>query len=89
MMILFLKKNENTRHSAATTGDNYDNYGDEKEGKRKKGERDLEMNHSHYLMMDDGGRFNYDTKSYRTELCVQVAKLQHENELLSKVFDLM
>ncbi|CAF4870469.1 unnamed protein product [Rotaria sp. Silwood1] len=59
-----------------------DNYNmiisDEKVKKRESGQRDLEMNHSHYLMLDDGTLRHYDTGDYRTRLCVHMAKLQHE-----------
>ncbi|CAF3973574.1 unnamed protein product, partial [Rotaria sordida] len=51
---------------------------DEKFKKRESGQRDLEMNHSHYIMLDDGRLRHYDTGDYRTRLCVQIAKLQHE-----------
>ena len=52
--------------------------------KREKGERDVEMNHSHYLMLDDGTFRHYDTGDFRTRLCVQLAKLQHENDFPRK-----
>ncbi len=58
---------------------------DGKVKKRESGERDLEMNHSHYLMLDDGRLRYYDIGDYRTRLCVQLAKLQHENDFPSKV----
>ncbi|CAF1184605.1 unnamed protein product [Adineta steineri] len=48
------------------------------EKKRQSGQRDLEMNHSHFLMLDDGRSRFYDTKDYRTRLCAHLAKLQHE-----------
>jgi hypothetical protein len=57
---------------------------DEKLVKRERGQRDLEMNHSHYLMLDDGRLRHYDIEDYRTRLCVQLAKLQHENDFPSK-----
>ncbi|CAF1116563.1 unnamed protein product, partial [Adineta steineri] len=50
------------------------------EKKRASGQRDLEMNHSHYLMLDDGRFRFYDTKDYRTQLCAHLAKLQHETD---------
>ncbi|CAF3378524.1 unnamed protein product, partial [Rotaria sp. Silwood2] len=53
---------------------------DEKLKKRESGQRDLEMNHSHYLMLDDGRLRYYDTGDYRTRLCVHMAKLQHETD---------
>jgi len=61
-----------------------DDHDNEKEKKRVSGERDLEMNHSHYLMLDDGRLRVYDTGDYRTRLCIQLAKLQHETDFPSK-----
>ncbi|CAF1408708.1 unnamed protein product [Rotaria sordida] len=71
------KKNEKSN-----TNDN-----DEKVNEREHGERDLEMNHSHYLMLDDGTLRNYDIKDYRTRLCVHIAKLHHEFHIPSKYSD--
>lgn len=55
----------------------------EKIKKREKGERDLEMNHSHYLMLDDGTIRYYDIGDYRTRLCIQLAKLHLEDDIPS------
>ncbi len=52
--------------------------------KHQKGERDLEMNHSHYLMLDDGTIRYYEIGDYRTKLCTQLAKLQLEDSIPSK-----
>jgi hypothetical protein len=57
---------------------------DGKAKQRQSGQRDLEMNHSHYLMLDDGRLRFYDIGDYRTRLCAQLAKLQHETEFPSK-----
>ncbi|CAF3190132.1 unnamed protein product [Rotaria socialis] len=54
------------------------NDGDEKLKKRESGERDLEMNHSHYLMLDDGRLRYYDIGDYRTRLCAHLGKLEHD-----------
>ncbi len=51
---------------------------------RVKGERDLEMHHSHYLMLDDGTIRYYEIGDYRTRLCMQLAKLQLEDSIPSK-----
>jgi hypothetical protein len=61
-----------------------DDHDKEKEKKRVSGERDLEMNHSHYLMLDDGTRRVYDTKDYRTRLCIQLGKLQNDDDVSGK-----
>ena len=50
----------------------------------KSGEWDLEMNHSHYLMLDDGRLRFYDTSDFRTRLCYEMAKLENETNLPSK-----
>lgn len=52
--------------------------------KRESGQRDLELNHSHYLMLDDGRMRHYDIGDYRTRLCSHLAKLQDENDFPSK-----
>ena len=39
------------------------------------------MDHTHYLMLDDGGVHNYDIKDYRTRLCLQLSK-HHETDFL-------
>jgi len=69
--------------SRSTVTDN-----DGKIKKRESGQRDLEMNHSHYLMLDDGRLRFYDIGDYRTRLCVEIAKLQHENAFPSKYIEL-
>ncbi|CAF3415902.1 unnamed protein product [Rotaria sp. Silwood2] len=46
---------------------------------RSPGEWDLELNHSHYLMLDDGTIRNYETKDYRTDLVTHVAKINNEH----------
>ncbi|CAF1276333.1 unnamed protein product [Rotaria magnacalcarata] len=53
---------------------------DDKLKKRESGERDLEMNHSHYLMLDDGRLRHYDIGDYRTRLCAHLAKLERDDD---------
>ncbi|UJR22717.1 hypothetical protein I4U23_025751 [Adineta vaga] len=67
------KKSKNANNDDERRGDG--------EKKREKGQRDLETNHSHYLMLDDGRYRHYDIKDYRTLLCAHLAKLQDENAL--------
>ena len=62
------------------------NY-DEETKKREKGERDLEMNHSHYLMLDDGTIRYYEIGDFRTRLCKQLAKLEVDDSIPSKYFE--
>ena len=51
----------------------------EDEDIRREGERDLELNHTHYLMLDDGRLRKFDIKDYRTNLCLQIAKYHEEH----------
>jgi len=62
--------------------DNNNDNGTKK--KRVSGQRDLEMNHSHYLMLDDGRLLFYDTDDYRTRLCIQLGKLQNDDDVFGK-----
>ncbi len=39
------------------------------------------MNHSHYLMIDDGTTRNFDTKDYRTRLAIYMARLQYPDDI--------
>lgn len=57
---------------------------------RLAGQRDLEMNHTHYLMLDDGTVRYYDLKDFRTHLAIQLSKLHEDNQMGSMfcfVFD--
>ncbi|CAF4647243.1 unnamed protein product [Rotaria sp. Silwood1] len=47
--------------------------------KLRKGESDLEKNHSHYLMLDDGRYRHFDTRDFRTRLCEHMANLDKKN----------
>lgn len=56
----------------------------EDKGKGRRGERDLEINHTHYLMLDDGRLRYCDTEDYRTDLCLQIAKYHDEHSFPSE-----
>ncbi len=56
--------------------------------KRQSGQTELETNHSHYLMLDDGTIRYYDTKDYRTQLAVHMARLQRDDDIISKYMSL-
>ncbi|CAF2070799.1 unnamed protein product [Rotaria magnacalcarata] len=49
------------------------------------GEWDLEKHHSHYLMLDDGTRHNYDTHDYRTRLIAHMARLNNDDDVFVPV----
>ena len=42
------------------------------------------MNHSHYLMLDDGTIRNYNIQDYRTRLVVHMSRVHHETDFPSK-----
>jgi hypothetical protein len=56
--------------------------------RRQSGEYELETNHSHYLMLDDGTIRNYKTKDYRTRLAIHLARLQHDDGITSEYMSL-
>jgi hypothetical protein len=39
-------------------------------------------------MLDDGTTCKYDTKDYRTHLAIYMARLQHENDVISMCISL-
>ena len=52
------------------------------ESKRAKGEQELEPNHTHFLLLDDGTYFGYDTREYRTDFVIQSSKYNNSNGAL-------
>ncbi|UJR26318.1 hypothetical protein I4U23_007656 [Adineta vaga] len=56
---------------------------------RLSGQYDLEMNHSHYLMLDDGTIRSDDTGDYRTRLAVHLGRLQRKNDVFIPVVTLV
>jgi hypothetical protein len=50
---------------------------------RQNDEYALNMNHSHYLMLDDARYGHADTEDYRTRLCSYIANSNHKNDLPS------
>jgi len=45
---------------------------------------DLELNHSHYLMLDDGRIRNDSTQDFRTRFAVHISKLNESDNFPSK-----
>ncbi len=39
----------------------------------KKGQQDLEPNHTHFLLLDDGTYYGYDTGDYRTRFVLEAS----------------
>ncbi|CAF3783975.1 unnamed protein product [Rotaria socialis] len=52
---------------------------------RHRGEWDLAKHHSHYLMLDDGTRYIYDTRDYRTHLITHMARLNNDDDVFVPV----
>ncbi|CAF0881591.1 unnamed protein product [Adineta steineri] len=46
---------------------------------RKKGEQDLEPNHTHFLLLDDGTYYNYDTGDYRSRFVLDASSYKHKD----------
>ncbi|CAF1206439.1 unnamed protein product, partial [Didymodactylos carnosus] len=46
------------------------------ENEHRKGERDLEPNHTHYIFLDDGTLRRYDTQDYRTRFVCELSNTQ-------------
>ena len=46
---------------------------------RKKKQYELNLDHTHYLMLDDGKYGNVNTKQYRTSLCNRIIKRKATN----------
>ena len=58
--------------------------GSSDDGQNRKGVLGLELNHTHFLMLDDGTIRRFDTDDYRTRLCAHLGKIEIEHESLSK-----
>ncbi len=56
--------------------------------RRQSGEYELETNHSHYLMLDDGTVRNYEIEDYRTRLAIHLARLKHDDDITSEYMSL-
>lgn len=46
--------------------------------------RDVDPNHSHFLMVDDGSYYVDQTKDYRTRLVTHMGRLQHNDDVTGK-----
>jgi hypothetical protein len=41
--------------------------------KKEKGQQDLEPNHTHFLLLDDGTYYGYDIRDYRTRFVIEAS----------------
>lgn len=48
-------------------------------GKRPKGQQELEPNHTHFLLLDDGTYYNYDIGYYRTRFVIQASRYENKD----------
>lgn len=47
--------------------------------KGEKGQQDLEPNHTHFLLLDDGTYYGYEIGDYRTRFVSEIAKYKDAN----------
>jgi hypothetical protein len=45
----------------------------------KKSEQDLEPNHTHFLLLDDGTYYGYDVGDYRTRFVLEASHYQKQD----------
>ncbi|CAF4433686.1 unnamed protein product, partial [Rotaria socialis] len=50
-----------------------------RESKILRGQRDLEPNHTHFLLLDDGTYYGYDIGDYRTRFVIEVSHYKRED----------
>ncbi len=47
--------------------------------KPEKGQQDLEPNHTHFLLLDDGTYYGYEIGDYRTKFVTEISKYRNAN----------
>ena len=45
----------------------------------QKGQQDLEPNHTHFLLLDDGTYYGYDIGDYRTRFVIEASRYSKNN----------
>ncbi|CAF4701548.1 unnamed protein product [Rotaria sp. Silwood1] len=50
--------------------------------KRRKGEQDLEPNHTHFLLLDDGTYYGYDIGDYRTKFVLEASRYKEDGTFI-------
>ncbi|CAF1134485.1 unnamed protein product [Rotaria sp. Silwood1] len=55
--------------------------------KRTKGEQDLEPNHTHFLLLDDGTYYGYDIGDYRTKFVLEASRYKKEVPIVTIVVE--
>jgi hypothetical protein len=47
--------------------------------KKEKGQQDLEPNHTHFLLLDDGTYYGYDSGDYRTRFVLEASRYNNRD----------
>jgi hypothetical protein len=56
--------------------------------KNRKGQEDLEPNHTHFILLDDGTYSGYEMGDYRTKLVDEISKYRNANGRNINLFDI-
>jgi len=56
----------------------------------EKGQQALEPNHTHFLLLDDGTYYGYDTGDYRTRFVTEISEYKNKdsNSIVCFLFDI-
>ena len=54
--------------------------------KTERGQQDLEPNHTHFLLLDDGTYYKYDIKDYRSKLVIAASDYEKKDGISSSNF---
>ncbi|CAF0766794.1 unnamed protein product [Rotaria sp. Silwood1] len=55
--------------------------------KRRKGEQELEPNHTHFLLLDDGTYYGYDIGDYRTKFVLEASRYKEDAPVVTIVVE--
>jgi len=54
--------------------------------KPEKGQQDLEPNHTHFLLLDDGTYYGYNIGDYRTRFVIEASNYQKKDSMIFQLF---
>ena len=77
-------ENNSNNITNSHNSNNITNITNSNESRTGKIQWNLEPNHSHYLIIDDGSRYNHSLRDFRTDLCVELNHSNDDNEFLSE-----
>jgi len=49
--------------------------------KNQKGQQDLEPNHTHFLLLDDGTYYKYESGDYRTRFVLEASRYKNKGDI--------